>query len=168
MMDPARVAVVMISFTAVAGLAACNQSSSPMASSQAAAVELQVHKTAACGCCEGWVEHIEDNGFSAQVFNHDELSSLKAEYQIPRRYQSCHTAVSQDGYVFEGHIPAKVVRRFLDEKPPDALGLTVPGMPVGSPGMESGESFMPYQVLLLMRDGTTVVYAEMGSMDEQH
>ncbi|NCV99393.1 MAG: hypothetical protein EBW26_01600 [Proteobacteria bacterium] len=82
---------------------------------------------------------------------------LKVIYQV-----SCHTAVSSDGYIFEGHIPSEYITQFLTEKPANALGLSVPGMPHGSPGMEVGNHFMPYDVLVLYKDGTSKVYAQVN------
>ena len=85
------------------------------------------------------IEHAEGYGFDSEIFHPRNLNGIKDEYGIPPRYRSCHTAVSPDGYVFEGHIPAKIVREFLESPPEDAIGLTVPAMPVGSPGMEVAE-----------------------------
>ena len=82
---------------------------------------------------------------------------------IRDRYRSCHTTVSSDGFVFEGHIPSKYVEQFLSEKHTDAIGLSVPGMPMGSPGMEVGDRFMPYDVLILFKDGSSKVYAEVNT-----
>ena len=132
-------------------------------------IKLQVFKSPTCGCCGAWVDHAEQSGIATQTIVREpgDLSALKARFGIPNRYQSCHTAVSHDGYVFEGHIPAKVIRRFLAAPPSDVIGLTVPGMPVGSPGMVVGDNFMPYQVLLLKKDGSTEVYAEFSTAAEQ-
>ena len=77
------------------------------------------------------------------------------------KYRSCHTTVSSNGLCFEGHIPSKYIEKFLSEDHPDAIGLTVPGMPLGSPGMDFGDRFMPYDVLILFKDGTSKVYAEI-------
>ena len=82
-------------------------------------------------------------------------------YKITPEYKSCHTTVSSNGFVFEGHIPSKYIEKFLSEDHPNAIGLTVPGMPLGSPGMDFGDSFMPYDVLILFKDGTSKVYAEV-------
>ncbi|WP_369802079.1 DUF411 domain-containing protein [Microbulbifer sp. Q7] len=82
--------------------------------------------------------------------------------------QSCHTSVSADGYVFEGHIPAKLIRQFLRNPPAGARGLAVPAMPLGSPGMEVGDRFTPYKVLQLNRDGSTSVYANIDHFEQQH
>ncbi len=81
--------------------------------------------------------------------------------------QSCHTAVTTDGYVFEGHVPAKHMAQFLKNPPSDAIGLAVPGMPVGSPGMEYQNQFMPYQIMQINKDGTTSVYADVESPQQQ-
>ena len=81
----------------------------------------------------------------------DDLKPIKEKYGIKPDFRSCHTAVSKDGYVFEGHVPAKLVKQFLSQPRTDAIGLSVPAMVVGSPGMEMGEKFMPYQVLLLKK-----------------
>ena len=77
------------------------------------------------------------------------------------QYRSCHTAVSSEGFIFEGHIPSKYIKQFLSEDHPDAIGLSVPGMPLGSPGMEVEDRFMPYDVLILFKDGTSKTYAEI-------
>lgn len=128
---------------------------------------LTVYKTPTCGCCGDWVQHLETNGFSSRVNHPDDLNAIKDRFGIKPELQSCHTAVSADGYVFEGHIPARYIHQFLASPPKDAVGLSVPGMPVGSPGMEVGDKFMAYQVLLLKRDGSIETYASVTSADEQ-
>ena len=120
-----------------------------------------VHKTPTCGCCKMWVEHIKENGFIANIKDHDGLLEIKERYKIEPQYRSCHTAVSSDGFIFEGHIPSKHIKQFLSEDHPEAIGLSVPGMPLGSPGMEVGDRVMPYDVLILFKDGTSKVYAEV-------
>lgn len=126
-------------------------------------VQLEVYKSPTCGCCEKWITHLESHGLKSSVHHPDDLNTVKDRYRISPRYQSCHTAVSADGYVFEGHIPAAVIARFLGEKPEGAIGLAVPGMPVGSPGMEMGEQFTPYDVFLLKSDGSSEVYIRITS-----
>jgi hypothetical protein len=128
---------------------------------------MRVHKTDTCGCCAEWIKHLEKSGFSVKHTDHEDLDDLKAQLGIPNNYQSCHTGVSADGYVFEGHVPAKYIRGFLKEAPENSLGLSVPAMPVGSPGMEYGNKFMPYQVLLLKKDGSVSVYAEVKTYQDQ-
>ena len=128
----------------------------------AAALTLTVYKTPSCGCCKKWVSHLEQQGVVAQTRDYDDLSDIKARYGIAPRYYSCHTAVSEQGYAFEGHIPAKYIRQFLAESHPDAIGLSVPAMPLGSPGMEVEGRFMPYDILLLHKDGSASVYAHIS------
>ena len=128
---------------------------------------LIVHKSPTCGCCLGWMTHMDNNGFSTAGNHPEALAQLKLNKGIELRYQSCHTAVSSQGFVFEGHVPAKFVRQFLANVPDQALGLSVPGMPVGSPGMEVGDKFMPYQVLLLKKDGNHEVFAQVDSAADQ-
>lgn len=125
----------------------------------ASAQTIEVWKSATCGCCSAWIQHIEQNGFSAkaQDLAAGQLARVKANAGLTPDLQSCHTA-KIDGYVIEGHVPASDIRRLLTEKP-DAIGLTVPGMPIGSPGMEAGDEKEPYEVLLVRRDGTTEVFS---------
>ncbi|MBL4576090.1 MAG: hypothetical protein JKY51_08335 [Opitutaceae bacterium] len=124
-------------------------------------VNLAVYKSPTCECCGKWVNYMSENGFSASTHHPLNLAQLKSDKGIAPRYQSCHTGVSKDGYIFEGHIPANVIKRFLDEKPEGALGLSVPGMPMGSPGMEMGNHYDDYDVLLLMKDGSAMVYQQI-------
>lgn len=130
--------------------------------------ELKVHKSPSCGCCGKWMEHMESNGFHTTKSHPMNLPAVKESYQIAPVYQSCHTAVSQQGYIFEGHVPARYVSQFLNEQPNDALGLAVPAMPAGSPGMEMGNQFQPYQVLLLKKGGGYEVYAEVTEQQQQY
>ena len=122
---------------------------------------LLVHKTPTCGCCKKWVKHLEANNFSTMIKDHQNLQKVKEQHSIKPKYQSCHTAVSQDGYVFEGHIPSKFIKQFLANPEANAIGLSVPGMPLESPGMEVEGRFMPYDVLVLFQDGSSKVYAEV-------
>ena len=122
---------------------------------------LLVHKTPTFGCCKKWVKHLEDNSFSMMIKDHQNLQKIKTQYSIKPKYQSCHTAVSKEGYIFEGHIPSKFIKNFLADPEPNAIGLSVPGMPLGSPGMEVEGRFMPYDVLVIYKDGSSKVYAEI-------
>ena len=117
--------------------------------------EITVYKSPTCRCCRKWIKHLEKNGFLVNAINEENMSSIKYKMGIEPKYQSCHTAMV-DGYYIEGHVPASDIRRLLSEKP-DAAGLTVPGMPKGSPGMEVGGKD-PYSVLLVNKDGTQKVY----------
>ncbi len=129
---------------------------------------LTVYKSPTCGCCGLWIDHARDAGFDTRVEHPADLNQLKAGHGIAPRHQSCHTAVSADGFVFEGHVPAHLIKRFLAERPEGAIGLAVPGMPVGSPGMEMGERFDRYEVLLLMKDGSSRVYSAIETAAEQY
>ena len=122
---------------------------------------LVVHKTPACGCCKKWMKHLKENGFNLRPEDHQNLNSIKDIHNIKPEYRSCHTAVSKKGYIFEGHIPSKYIKQFLSEDHTNALGLSVPGMPLGSPGMEVDDIFTPYDVLILFEDGSSKVYAEI-------
>jgi hypothetical protein len=123
--------------------------------------DLLVHKTPTCGCCKKWVDHMEENGFSIRTEDHQSLAMIKDDLQIQPKFRSCHTGVSEEGHFFEGHVPSKYVVQFLSESTPGAIGLSVPGMPLGSPGMEVDNRFTPYDVLIHFQDGTTKVYAEI-------
>ena len=131
--------------------------------------KLSVYKNQQCGCCDKWITHMENSGFHIDAHNLDatELSALKDKHTIHNHYQSCHTGVYQDKYVFEGHVPAKFITQFLQEKPEGAIGLAVPAMPVGTPGMEVGNKFLPYDVLLIKNDGTHEIYAHISNYKEQ-
>ncbi|HYG26324.1 MAG TPA: DUF411 domain-containing protein [Caulobacteraceae bacterium] len=122
---------------------------------------ITVHKTPWCGCCTGWVKHLEASRFAVEVVELKDLASVRAKYGVPDALASCHTGVAE-GYVFEGHIPAADVLRVLEEKP-KALGLAVPGMPLGAPGMDPpGAPKEAYETLLLLKDGGTRVWARHG------
>jgi hypothetical protein len=120
-----------------------------------------VHKSPTCGCCGLWVEHLQKAGFRVEVRNADNVNAVKERLGVPYGKGSCHTA-EIGGYFVEGHVPAEDIKRLLAEKP-NAKGLVLPGMPLGSPGMEvpSGE-VQPYTVELVQRDGSTVAYAGHG------
>ena len=140
----------------------------PDSAQQAAGSRLSVYKSPTCGCCADWVDHIEAAGFTTSIHHPENLHRIKAERGIAPRYGSCHTAISGQGYVFEGHIPARYIRQFLDNPPAAAIGLAVPAMPAGSPGMEMDGRFSPYQVLLLDKDGGHTVFARVATQAEQY
>lgn len=129
-------------------------------SGAATAEQAIVYKSPACDCCSKWVTHMRDNGIdlAQRDMQKSQLSRLKASLGLKPEQASCHTATIE-GYVVEGHVPAQDVKRLLAEKP-DAIGLSVPLMPVGSPGMEAGDTKVPYEVLLVKKDGTTEVWAK--------
>lgn len=127
-----------------------------LAAQTTVAADIVVYKSPTCGCCGKWVEHMEKAGISVDVENMSNVAPIKRELGIPRRMQSCHTAKVGD-YFVEGHVPAGLVKHLLDDKP-DIKGLTVPGMPMGSPGME-GPRKDPYDVIAIGKDGGYRVYA---------
>ena len=130
-------------------------------------VSATVYKDANCGCCKEWVNHAQGHGLSAKAQDVDDVSLFKDRYGVPQQMRSCHTTVTTDGYVFEGHVPAKHMAQFLASPPSDAIGLAVPSMPVGSPGMEYQDKFMPYKVMQLNKDGSTQIYAAIESPAQQ-
>ena len=142
-MKPIRIALVLVLLSTATAFAQI-------------APKVEVFKSASCGCCGAWVEHLRQNGF--QVIAHDvgDVPAERRKLGMPDRLGSCHSA-KVGGYVIEGHVPAADIRRLLKEKP-KALGLAVPSMPPGSPGME-GPRAIPYDTLLVARDGTTRVFA---------
>jgi hypothetical protein len=131
------------------GLLACAES--------AAAATLKVTKTASCGCCAGWVEHMRKSGFKVEVHNVDDVTPTATRLGVPAKLRSCHTS-EINGYAIEGHVPAADVTRLLATRP-KAAGIAVPGMVVGSPGMEVGGRSDAYQTILFDRAGKTRVFA---------
>ena len=117
---------------------------------------IEVFKDASCGCCSIWVEHLKAAGFKAIASNSTTMTAIKDEHRVPPQARSCHTALV-GGYVLEGHVPASDVQRLLKERP-RVLGLAVPGMPLGSPGMEAPGG-RPYDVLTFDKDGKTAVFS---------
>jgi len=166
-----------IQLTAITFLAACGNADAAPSASGGSAPEMLgspapaagaaadqalprvvVYKTETCGCCNGWVEHLRAAGFEVDARNVRDLMAVKLENGVPGPLVTCHTAIV-DGYVVEGHVPADQVKRMLDERP-DIAGIGVPGMPVGSPGME-GPNAQPYQVVAFDGEGGLSVYAEV-------
>lgn len=136
------------------GTLAC--SAWPVLAASPAKPRVEVWKSPTCGCCQGWVEHLQAAGFDVRVQEVDGPADVRERLGMPARFGSCHTARVQD-YVLEGHVPAREIHRLLKERP-QALGLAVPGMPVGSPGMEVGDRQDAYDVLLVTRQGGSTVY----------
>jgi hypothetical protein len=164
-------------FVALAGAAACNGSGpgtaraaqppadraapSPAAANAHADVQsekLVVYKSPSCGCCGAWVDHVEEAGFEVEVHDVMNVQPVKDQHGLPGHLGSCHTTLV-GGYVVEGHVPADLIRRLLAERP-EIAGIAVPGMPLGSPGMEvpSGRKD-PYDVIAFTKDGRVSVFA---------
>ena len=139
--------IVGVSALGVAGCAQTARSSS----------ELVVYKSPTCGCCGAWVEHMTAAGFQARITEVTDTASVRTAQGVPASLASCHTAVI-GGYFLEGHVPAEDVRKLLAERP-EAVGLAVPGMPLGSPGMEMPDGQRePYETLLILKGGGTRVF----------
>ena len=117
---------------------------------------VEVYKSPTCGCCVKWVNHLKSHGFTVKSFNVQNVGPIKQQNKLPRHLASCHTAFV-DGYIIEGHVPATDILRLLKERP-DVSGLAVPGMPIGSPGME-GPNPETYEVLSFDRSGKTQTFA---------
>lgn len=128
-------------------LAACSQ---PTA-------EITVYKSPTCGCCTKWISHLEENGFKVNAIDKQDVTPIKQQYGVTRELSSCHTALI-DGYIVEGHVPASDIKRLLKERP-KVTGLSVPGMPIGSPGMEQGDRKDPYNVVMFNERGETSIFA---------
>lgn len=124
----------------------------------AAATVVEVVKSPYCGCCTQWVEHLRAAGFEVRVVDIEDVTPTARRLGVPDDLRSCHTA-SVGGYAIEGHVPAADIRRLLAERP-DAAGIAVPGMPIGSPGMEQGERRQRYATILFGRDGSRRLFAQ--------
>lgn len=118
---------------------------------------IDVYKSPTCGCCGKWVDHLKANGFEVRAHDTHDVASHKIRLGVPSSLGSCHTA-EVSGYLVEGHVPAKDIKRLLKEKP-EVRGLVVPAMPTGSPGMEQGNRKDRYDVLLVGQDGNTQIYS---------
>ncbi len=124
-------------------------------------LDMTVYRSPSCGCCGIWVEHALKHGFKVKDIKTESIEALKQKYNIPTELASCHTTII-GGYVMEGHIPADDIKRFLSEKPALA-GLAVPGMPIGTPGMEARDLKQPFQVLAFNHKGEIEVFKEYQS-----
>jgi hypothetical protein len=149
---------------ALSGMAQAAQQGTAQAAAKSANAELplvEVYKSAQCGCCKIWAEHLEKNGFRVVQHNVDDIPAMRKKLGMPVQYGSCHTAKAGQ-YLIEGHVPAADVKRLFRERPQvgghGAIGLAVPSMPPGSPGMESDDP-VPYETLLIGKDGKASVYA---------
>ena len=118
------------------------------------------YRNPGCGCCHSWAQQMNAAGFSIDLQDTPDLDSMHAKFGVAEPLRGCHAGLIAD-YVIEGHVPPADVKRLLAERP-KALGLAVPGMPAGSPGMESGDTIEPYAVLLFQADGSTIEFARYG------
>lgn len=151
-------------FTKLAVLAAALAPTMGMATS----LSLTVFKSPSCGCCEKWIESF-DGDIAIQAHNTDQMLLVKEKAGIPQQAASCHTAVSSSNFVYEGHVPTAMVKAYENgERSENGRGLVVPGMPVGSEGMEMGNRFDPYIVYELLGDGGAAVYSKVGSPSDHN
>ena len=151
--------VIGISFAGmVVALASAyrGEAASTAAAPAAKPIAIKVYKTPQCGCCKAWVQHLSRNGFQVETMDMPDLALVKQKYGVTPGLEACHTAIV-NGYVVEGHVPADVIKRLLRERPA-VVGIAVPGMPAGSPGME-GAMKERYDVLTFDRAGRSRVYA---------
>ena len=119
---------------------------------------IEVYRSPTWGCCGDWITYVEKNGYTVAVKDTNDLSAVKAQYKVPPTLQSCHTAIV-DGYIIEGHVPIEDIERLLADKP-EITGLAVPGMPIGSPGMEvAGAESQPFDVIAFDKSGNMEVFA---------
>jgi len=125
----------------------------------APAKEATVYKTPTCGCCRKWVEHLEKSGYKVTAHDVADVGPYKKRYGVPDSLGSCHTAIVTSGYIVEGHVPADVIDKLVAQAPKDIIGLAVPGMPAGSPGMEVGTK-EKYDVIAFDKAGKTKVFAQ--------
>jgi hypothetical protein len=122
------------------------------------AVTMQVYKTPSCGCCGQWVEHLRVLGFIVKTSDVDSIAKVRERHGVPKQLASCHTAIAGE-YVIEGHVPAADIQRLLKERP-SVIGISVPGMPIGSPGMEvQGSRVQPYDVIAFDKAARTRVFS---------
>ncbi len=131
-----------------------------------APIAMTVWKDVTCGCCTGWIDHMGASGFDITTEHPEDLAAVFAEHDVPPRMQSCHLGLTADGDVIVGHVPARFVHDYLADRPKGARGLSVPAMPVGTPGMEQGDQFDPYEVMLLT-DGEPRVHARVTKASQQ-
>ena len=132
----------------------------PAIGSATSAPLVEIWKSPTCGCCGDWIKHLQANGFATKVNLVPDTAPVRKRVGFDEKYGSCHTALV-NGYALEGHVPAREVKRLLKEKPAGVVGIAVPGMPLGSPGMDLpqyGGRKMPYDVVLVKKDGSASVY----------
>jgi hypothetical protein len=144
-----------------AGAVAAGMLPAPLAglAAQPGLPPMTIYKSESCLCCARWVDHVKTAGFKTAVHDRDPIDPVKDDLKVPRHVRSCHTAVV-GGYLVEGHVPAADIKRMLNQKP-RVMGLAVPGMPVGTPGMEQpGVPAEPYHVVAFQQTGTTTVFAK--------
>ena len=140
------------------GAVACTPAAPSQSVGANAPSVITVYKSPTCGCCDGWIEYVQNHGYRVRVEQIADVTSIKNRYQIPVELQSCHTSLVA-GYVVEGHVPIEALEQLLAERP-SVKGIAVPGMPIGAPGMEQpGVAAEPYEVLTFDAAGNTAVFS---------
>jgi len=153
-----RLSYAAVAVAAVYGLFIYAGSSANIKTASAAGKDILMYKSPTCGCCGNWAEHLRGAGFTVVEKKQENMDAIKVKYGVPEKLASCHTAII-DGYIIEGHVPAADVERLLKERP-DIVGLTAPGMPMKSPGMQSvGQKPKGYDVLAFDKDGNSHVFS---------
>ena len=143
-------------------LALSGRPRSLMASPLSLKHEMVIQKNAGCMCCNRWAAHLNEHGIATTIEEHPDLTSFKDAMEVPEDLRSCHTGLI-DGYVVEGHVPVEDVLHMLEQRPP-VRGISTPGMPIGSPGMESGDRMDPYEVIAFGGSGGQYVFAKHGDL----
>lgn len=151
-----RLYIKLIAVCFVAIAAAISLTTATSAAAASIASKITVYRDPSCSCCGGWIEHLTAQGFQPRNVLTSNIYALKQQYGVPNDLASCHTAVI-NGYIIEGHVPADEIKRLLAEKP-DVAGITVPGMPIGTPGMESGNIREPFTVFSFDEQGNKQVF----------
>ena len=162
MKKPAIVLASLVLLVAAVFILFGNADTTASGGAEASASTLVVYKSPSCGCCSSWIDHMKEAGFDVEVHDTDNLDAVKAQSGVTRNVSSCHTA-KIGGYIVEGHVPAEDVTRLLAERPA-VLGLAVPGMPIGSPGMEQGSpaNYQDYDVVAFDGQGRTSVFRHVS------
>ena len=159
-----RIAVVVgtgLIAAMVLGILGSNASASNL-SSIATVPEIIVYHSPECSCCDGWMTHLKTYGFKLKDFTITDIEAIKQKYNVPSQWASCHTAIVAE-YIIEGHVPASDIKRLLREQPDGIYGLSVPQMPVGTPGMELGNHKDPFSVLSFNRTGKVALFSNYPS-----
>ena len=156
-----RVVGTALSTAMALGISGSKQSASNL-SSIATVPESIVYRSPECSCCGGWITHLKAHGFKLRDFATTDIEAVKQKYNVSDELASCHTAIVA-GYIIEGHVPAWDIKRLLTEQPDKVAGLSVPQMPVGTPGMELGDHKDPFSVLSFSRDGIVAVFSDYPS-----
>jgi hypothetical protein len=153
-----RAWIARMATTALGGVAMTALGSRAGGAAAPKPTSITVYKDPSCGCCKSWVEHLRANGFAPDVHDRSDMAALKDSLGVPTALRSCHTAVA-GAYVIEGHVPAADVKQLLMAKPAKKVGVAVPGMPAGSPGMEMGGRADRYDVIAFAPGGATHIFA---------